>query len=105
MKIILLYSGLKVQVKDPDKNLSGSLINSYKTLGCLYITDVLYDDKVILSYSPKGAITVTINNDLIAPIYDKDLLSVLYEKQDEIDKLKWEIYDIKNFMGNRCKEG
>lgn len=103
MRIILLYSGLKVKVKDPDKNLSGSLINSYKTLGCLYIVDVLDNDTVVLSYSPRGAITTEVDTDLIEPIYDEDLSKVLEAKREEAIKLMFEIYDIRSYINNESQ--
>ena len=92
----LLYTGLKVSIKDVEQHIFTSLLESYKRNKYLFITKVnSIKDVVYVSYAPEGAIVEAIEVKYIEPIYDRDLNDVLWEKGLKCLVLENEIHRIK----------
>lgn len=100
---MLFYTGLKVKVKN-ENTLYGYLLNEYKRLGYLVISQIFENGNVFLSNNPKGGMSISMNTNALIPIYDENILTVLQRKKDALYKLKKEINDIKNFINERCKD-
>lgn len=100
---MLLYTGLKVKVKN-ENNIYGYLLSEYKKMGYLFISQIFENDNVFLSDNPKGGINISVNRNIIIPIYNEDILTVLNTKKRECSNLKREICDIENFINERCKD-
>ena len=99
---MLFYTGLKVKVKN-ENVLYGYLLNEYKRLGYLVISQIFKHGNVFLSNNPKGGMSISMNTNDLIPIYDENILTVLQRKKDALYNLKKEINDIKNFINERCK--
>lgn len=100
---MLFYTGLKVKVKN-ENILYGYLLNEYKRLGYLVISQIFKNGYVFLSNNPNGGMSISINTNALIPIYDENILTVLQRKMDALYNLKREIKDIKNFINERCKD-
>ena len=99
---MLFYTGLKVKVKN-ENILYGYLLNEYKRLGYLCISQIFENGNVFLSNNPNGGLSISMNTNALIPIYDENILTVLQRKKDALYNLKKEINDIKNFINERCK--
>ena len=99
---MLFYTGLKVKVKN-ENILYGYLLNEYKRLGYLVISQIFENGNVFLSNNPNGGLSISMNTNALIPIYDENILTVLQRKMDALYNLKKEIKDIKNFINERCK--
>ena len=100
---MLFYTGLKVKVKN-ENILYGYLLNEYKRLGYLVISQIFKNGYVFLSNNPNGGLSISMNMNALIPIYDENILTVLQRKMDALYNLKKEIKDIKNFINERCKD-
>lgn len=100
---MLFYTGLKVKVKN-ENILYGYLLNEYKRLGYLVISQIFENGNVFLSNNPNGGLSISMNTNALIPIYDENILTVLQRKMDALYNLKKEIKDIKNFINERCKD-
>lgn len=100
---MLFYTGLKVKVKN-ENILYGYLLNEYKRLGYLVISQIFKNGYVFLSNNPNGGLSISMNTNALIPIYDENILTVLQRKMDALYNLKREIKDIKNFINERCKD-
>ena len=100
---MLFYTGLKVKVKN-ENIIYGYLLNEYKRLGYLVISQIFENGNVFLSNNPKGGMSISMNTNALIPIYDENILTVLQRKMDALYNLKKEIKDIKNFINERCKD-
>ena len=100
---MLFYTGLKVKVKN-ENILYGYLLNEYKRLGYLVISQIFKNGNVFLSNNPNGGLSISMNTNALIPIYDENILTVLQRKMDALYNLKKEIKDIKNFINERCKD-
>lgn len=100
---MLLYTGLKVKVKN-ENSICGHLLSEYKRMGYLFISQIFENGNIFLSDNPKGGINISANRNIVIPIYDDNILTVLNKKKEECFNLEREIYDIKNFINERCKD-
>ena len=100
---MLFYTGLKVKVKN-ENVLYGYLLNEYKRLGYLVISQIFENGNVFLSNNPNGGLSISMNTNALIPIYDENILTVLQRKKDEFYNLEREINDIENFINERCKD-
>ena len=100
---MVFYTGLKVKVKN-ENILYGYLLNEYKRLGYLVISQIFKNGYVFLSNNPNGGLSISMNTNALIPIYDENILTVLQRKMDALYNLKREIKDIKNFINERCKD-
>lgn len=99
---MLLYVGLKVKVKN-ESVIYGYLLEEYKRSGYLFISEI-ENGNIFLSDSPKGGINVTVDKNLVEPIYDDKILSVLERKKRIRSRLDIEINGIEKFINDRCKD-
>lgn len=98
----LLYQGLKVKLQNPDI-LVGTLRDVYEELGYLYINKIYDNESVALSETTGNGTMISLSVDNIIPVYDGDILDVLYRKEREYKALGEEIENIKTFINNTCK--
>lgn len=97
------YKGLKVKVINADTNLYGSLLQDYKEYGFLYVANIFDNDNVAISSTPDGGICINFDEDLLVPIYDDNILTVLKNKEKELARVSKEISDITQFINEQCK--
>lgn len=102
--IKLLYTGLKVSIKDVEKYIHTSLLDSYRRNKYLFITKIDdMKDIVYVSYAPEGSIVEYVDVEYIDPIYDRDLYDVLREKTYKCYTLENEIHQIKTAIEQQYK--
>ena len=102
--IKLLYTGLKVSIRNVEQHIHTSLLESYNRHNFLFVTKV--DDKndvVYVSYAPTGSIVESVGIAYVDPIYDRDLYDVLREKAYKCYELENDIRRIKNVMSEDTK--
>lgn len=99
----LFYKGLKVKVINAEQNLYGSLLQHYKKMNYLYISNVLDNGNIAISDSPNGGLLINFDEDLLVPIYDDNILTVLKNKEKELARVSKEISDITQFINEQCK--
>ena len=99
---ILLYVGVKVRVKN-ENAIYGCLLEEYKKCGYLYISEIFENGIVFLSDSPKGGINISADKNIVEPIYDENILTILGEKKRIYSRLGSEIDNIEKFINERCK--
>lgn len=98
-----IYKGLKVKIIKAGTNLYGSLLQDYKNNGFLYVTNIFDNGNVAISSSPNGGLSINFGEDLLIPIYDENILTVLKNKEKELTRVSKEISDIKYFINEQCK--
>lgn len=100
----MIYTGMKVKVKNEDSCAVGALLSFYQKNGYFYVSRIFDNGKIFLSDSPNGLCSVSTSIDNITPLYNDDILKVLEEKKRMIKSLEKEIEDIEQFIIERCKD-
>lgn len=99
----MIYTGIKVKLKN-ENSVHGSLLRFYQDKGYLYVSHIFENNNIWLSDTPHGGINISSNRELIIPIYDENILTVLKNKREEFYMLDREIRDIEEFINNKCKD-
>lgn len=99
----LFYKGLKVKVINAEHILCGSLLQEYKKMEFLYVADIFDNGNIAISDSSNGGMFINVNEDLLIPIYDEDILRALENKEKEMTRLSKEIVDIRAFINRQCR--
>lgn len=95
----LIYTGLKVQIKEPN-HLTGSVKADYDRDGFTFVKSISDSERVMVS-SGGGCNSIRVTQ--LIPIYDSDILTVLESKERELKALEKEIENIRNFINTTCK--
>lgn len=102
-KKLPIYKGLKVKVINATTNLYGSLLIEHQKNDFLYVSNIFYNGNVAISDNPNGGTSINFDEDLLVPIYDENILTVLENKEKELARISKEISDIKQFINEQCK--
>lgn len=99
----MIYTGIKVKLKN-ENCVHGTLLTFYKEKGYLFVSHIFENGNVFLSDNPHGCLSISANSNMLIPIYDENILTVLKSKREEFYTLDREIKNIEEFINNRCKD-